>query len=135
MSPERAILHAARHSEVRPRARWRTDYPATARYEIGTGRRRWGRSCRTADIGMSRGDHDICDSVHCDVERIHRDVTGRDLLLVDDHAAPSRQRDRLVGRTAHDDRLLVDPVVDPEPRDLRAAADRGATIGTLRLGP
>ena len=81
---------------------------------------------------MSRGDHDICDSVHYDVERIHGDVTGRAFLLVDDHtAAAVRQRDRLVRRTADDDRL----VVDDEPRDLRAAADRGVTTSTLRLGP
>src|SRR2546425_778843 len=47
MSPERTALHAARHGEVRLRARWRPDNPATARYEIGTGRRRCWRSCRT----------------------------------------------------------------------------------------
>src|SRR5206468_6317363 len=123
-------LLAASHGEVRPRAGWRSDNPPTARYEIGTGRGRRRRSGRTGDIGMSRGDYDICDSVHCDVKRIHGDVTGRALLLVDDHAAV-RQRDRLVGLTAHDDRL----VVDSQPRDLRTAADRGATIGTLRLGP
>src|SRR2546425_12055670 len=104
MAPERAALHSNRHGEVCPRARWRVN-PPTARYEIGTGRRRCWRSCRTADIRMSRGDHDICDSVHYDVERIHGDVTGRAFLLVDDHtAAAVRQRDRLVRRTAHVDR-------------------------------
>src|SRR5207253_5903793 len=128
---ERTVLLAASHGEVCPRARRCPDNPSTARYEIRTGRGRGRRSGRTGDIGMSRGDHDICDSVHYDVKRIHRDVTRPGLLLVDDHAAV-RQRDRLVGRTAHDDRLVV---VDDEPRDLRAAADRGVTTSTLRLGP
>src|SRR5438093_327088 len=106
MSPERTVLHAPSHGEVCLSTRWRRVNPPTAGYEIRASRRRRRRSGRTADISMSRGDHDICDSVHYDVERIHGDVTGRAFLLVDDHtAAAVRQRDRLVRRTADDDRL------------------------------
>ena len=130
MAPERAALHSAGHSEVCSRARWRSVNPPTARNEIGAGRGRRRRTGRTADISVSRGDHDICDSVHDDVEGTHGDVTRAALLLVDDNAAVW-QRDRLVGRTAHDYRLIV----DCEPRDLRTAADRGVAAGALRLGP
>src|SRR5207302_5941972 len=107
MAPKTAVLDPTCHTEGPSLTRWCPGDPSSTGHEVPTG----ADGPAAGDIGVRRGDNDVCNPINHDVQCIDSDVacvaTHRTLLLVDDDAS-DRQRDRLIRRSGHDYRLSGD---------------------------
>src|SRR5947207_315684 len=96
MAPKTAVLDPACHTEGPSLTRWCPGDPSASGHEVPTG----ADGPAAGDIGVRRGDDDVCNPINHDVQCIDSDVacvaTHRTLLLVDDDAT-DRQRYRLIG--------------------------------------